>query len=152
MFEGDVLMFPTGDGGEIFFKNGQPTMNGGLRTAVFLSLFGGNFADSGTARNKKTWWGNIDENDSSYRYISRFQYLSRRNPLVSRNLSRFEQAVYSDLKWMEENNVASKIETKALIVDVKKLALEIYIDSPTDIFDKYLINWNNFTVHGTATS
>ena len=45
--QGDVLLFQTIDDGNVEVINGIITMSGGLDTAAYLSLFGGNEEDDG---------------------------------------------------------------------------------------------------------
>ena len=45
--QGDVLLFQTVDDGEINIENGVVEMSGGLETAAYLSLYGGNEDDDG---------------------------------------------------------------------------------------------------------
>ena len=78
--QGDVVLFQSLDDGEIVIEGGLATMDGGLQTAVYLSLFGGNEDDDGLAQNPKTWWANLDENQPVLRYRSRLQNLLRSIP------------------------------------------------------------------------
>ena len=146
MFEGDVLLRNTDDGGNINFVNGQPDMTAGFDTWVYLSLFGGNYEDDGRVGNRKTWWGNIDEEDNSRKYISRFQNLSRSIPLTSGNLRRLEQAALADLESFKTEKAAEKILVEAAIPALNKLSLNIDIISPSgDISNfKFLINWQSY--------
>lgn len=131
-----------GDGGEINFVNGQPVMSAGLRTAVFLSLFGGNHGDDGRSQNKKTWWANIDEENEAYKYRGRFWNLVQGLPLTSNNLRRLENAALADLDWMKKEKIAQEIVITTSIPYVKILQMTIDINSPGENFtEKYLINW-----------
>ena len=79
----DVLLSQTADGGEITVANGQVALTGGLESAVYLSIFGGNDSDSGQESTApKQWWGNLDEPDPAGRYRGQTQYLLRALPLV----------------------------------------------------------------------
>lgn len=147
MFEGDVLMTAGGDGGGIEFVNGQPIMSAGLRTAAFLSLFGGNHGDDGRSQNKKTWWGNIDEENEAYKYIGRFWNLVQGLPLTSNNLRRLENAALADLDWMKTEKIAQEIIVETSIPYVKILQMIININSPGKNFtEKYLLNWQTLKI------
>jgi len=147
-YAGDVLMSNTADGGEITFVNGQPVMTGGFETAAFLCLFGGNFDDDGLEGNKKTWWANLNENIPHRRYISRFQNLVRRVPLITGNLRRFEEAAKSDLDGFKAEGIADAIEVEATIPRRNFLKLVIDIKSPTgeNSQTEFLINWQAFAL------
>ena len=46
-YDGDIQIVHTDDGGAITFSSGQPDMEQGLATAVYISLF-----------TEPGWWGN----------------------------------------------------------------------------------------------
>lgn len=146
MFEGDVLLFNTADGGEINFVNGQPEMTAGFETAIFLSLFGGNFEDDGLAGNKKTFWGNLAENNISRKYISRFQNLMRGIPLTSGNLRRLEQAALADLEWFKTEKMAGEILVTGSVPARNRLKMIIDVNSPQgeSAHVEYLLNWQSY--------
>jgi phage gp46-like protein len=147
MLEGDVLLFNTQDGGNINMVNGQPEMTAGFESAIFLSLFGGNFEDDGLAGNKKTWWGNLNENDPAFKYISRLQNLYFQGvPLTAANLRRFEQAVLADLEWFKEKKIAGEVLVVGSIPRLNRLGLEIDVSSPQgeNSHVEYLINWQSY--------
>lgn len=146
-FVGDVLLFNTHDSGEIEFVNGQPLMTAGFETAVFLSLFGGNFADDGLAGNKKTWWANLNEDDPDFKYISRFQNLTHSGiPLTTFNLRRLEDAASADLEWFKTTGIATEIRVVASIPKLNTLRLFVAIKAvySDDFENAYLINWKSY--------
>ena len=138
MQEGDVVLFQTDDDGGIEVNEGLVTMDGGLRTAAYLSIFGGNEDDDGIESNSKTWWGNFLENEPSKRYISETQNLLQSLPLTSGNLLRVEDAAKRDLNWFISEGVATKVEASASIPTVNKIKLVINIDQEQFIFVE---NW-----------
>ena len=97
--QGDVKLFQTDNEGDITVRDGVVEMGGGLETAAYLSLFGGNEDDDGLADNPKTWWGNLDEIDPAKQYRSETQNLLRGIPATSGNLRRIEDAASRDLAW-----------------------------------------------------
>ena len=125
--QGDVLHFQTPDDGDIEILNGLVTMSGGLETAAYLSLLGGNIEDDGLPDNSLTWWGNLDETDRAFKYISETQNLLRGLPAVSRNLILVEEANLRDLQWMIDKKVASSITSEASIPQVGRVAFKITI-------------------------
>lgn len=123
----DVRLENAEDGGEMEFVNGAATMDPGVGTAVFLSLFGGNEDDSGlTGDNAKQWWGNLSETLPARKYRSETQALLRSLPLIPANLRRIEDAAARDLAWMVDELTAS-IETRATIPAVNHVRLEIAV-------------------------
>lgn len=125
--QGDVLHFQTPDDGDIEVINGLVTMSGGLGTAAYLSLLGGNLEDDGRPSNPLTWWGNLDETDRAFKYISETQNLLKGLPAVSRNLILVEEASLRDLQWMLDKKVASSITSEASIPQVGRVAFKITI-------------------------
>lgn len=125
----DVLLFQTNDGGEINYINGNPEMTDGLETAVYLSLFGGNLDDLGTAADdSKQWWGNVDETVPERRYRSETQALVLRGfAVVTSNLPTIEDAAQRDLAWLVSTGIAGQIEVEASVPGFNRLALEVSI-------------------------
>ena len=136
--EGDVLLFQTTDGGEITVEGGIVEMSGGLETAAYLSLFGGNEDDDGLADSPANWWGNLDELDPAKQYHSETQRLLQSTPATSGNLRRIEEAAKNDLAWFLEEKVASAVTVVASIPGLNKLHLAVTIDGGTLEFTE---NW-----------
>ena len=138
----DVYLFQTNDDGEICIENGFVSLTGGLDTAAYLSLFGGNEQDDGSQNTSLNYWGNILENDKAFQYRSQTQYLLRSIPSVSSNLLRIEEAVLRDLQWMLDNNVASSIEVAATIPNVNRVNIAITILAQGDESEfNFTENW-----------
>ena len=98
----DVSLIQTPDGGDITISNGTIAMDDGLASSVFLSLFGGNWDDSGLAGDKsREWWGNKIESDSDRLARSETQNLLRNIAAIPANLRRIEDAAKRDLAWMD---------------------------------------------------
>ena len=129
MQQGDVLLEQTNDDGDVTVVNGVATMSGGLETAAYLSLFGGNEDDDGRRGNPATWWANLTEIDPSKKYISETQHLLQAIPATSANLRKIEDAAKKDLDWLLVNNIASSVEVFASIPDINKIALSVNINA-----------------------
>lgn len=127
--QGDVLLFQTNDDGEINVEDGIVEMSGGLETAAYLSLFGGNEQDDGREQNALGWWGNLDELASERQYVSETQYLLRSLPLSTGNLLQLKGAVERDLEWMLEQNIASSITVDVSIPAVNKIQIDIKVEA-----------------------
>ena len=134
----EVLLYQTNDDGEIDITNGVVKMSGGLETAVYLSLFGGNEDDSGSDKDSLSWWGNLTENDKSYKYRSETQHLLRSIPQTTNNLLRIQDAVERDLNWLINKKIASDIRISVSIPALNKIKLELNIDNKTFNF---IENW-----------
>lgn len=138
MQEGDVLIYQTFDDGEINVTNGLVEMSGGLQTAAYLSLFGGNEDDDGLADNAKTWWGNTTETEKSRKYISETQNLLESLPITSGHLLRVEDAAKRDLAWFIDEEVATSVSVSASILGLNMVELAINIDQESF---KFVENW-----------
>lgn len=143
LFEGDVLFFDTLDGGEISVENGLIECDKGFKTAVYLSLFGGNKEDDGRIKNTKTWWGNMLDTPTDEKMVSRFQNVISSLPLNSKNIKMAEDAAKDDLQWMIENGIADLIETEIIVLNKKEIVLKIKIlhDGETVEDSLYSLQW-----------
>lgn len=140
--QGDVLLFQTDDDGEINVVDGIVEMSGGLETAAYLSLFGGNEDDDGRDSNPATWWGNIDEIDPGRQYRSETQHLLQSIPATTGNLRRVEDAAVRDLAWFVQNNVASSVSVVASIPGVNRIKLTIDIEAQGEESSfEFVENW-----------
>ena len=127
MQQGDVLLYHTGDGGEITVSAGLVEMTGGFETAAYLSLFGGNEDDDGRQGNPETWWGNLDEVDPDLKYVSETQNLLRSLPATTSNLRRIEEAAKRDLQWLLSKRAASSVTVSASMPGLNRITLTITI-------------------------
>lgn len=127
--QGDVSLFQTNDDGNIEVEGGIVTMGGGLETAAYLSLFGGNEDDDGRKDNPTNWWANLDEVDPVREYRSETQNLLQAIPATSGNLRRIEDAANRDLTWFVQNKVASSVNVVASIPGLNKIKLTIDIEA-----------------------
>lgn len=140
--QGDVLLFQTDDDGDIISENGLLTMSGGLETAAYLSLFGGQEDDDGRGENPANWWGNLDEIDSARQYRSETQNLLQALPATSGNLRRVEDAAKRDLAWMVTNGAASSVDVTANIPGINRLGLIVAINAQGEESSfEFIQNW-----------
>lgn len=123
----DMKLISTPDGGEIVLEAGVLQLSNGIREAVMLSWFGGNFEDSGEPQDlAKTWWANFDEDDEASRYRSRTQYVLTAMPYTTGNRVKLEQAMADDLAWMTDTGVADEIRVAARLAGGKAHRVELY--------------------------
>jgi len=140
--QGDVKLYQTDDDGDITVVNGVVEMSGGLETAAYLSLFGGNEDDDGRADNPKEWWGNLIEDEPTREYTSETQNLLTSLPATSGNLVRLEQAVKRDLAWMVSESVASNIAVSVSIPALNKVDIVVGVEALGEEFTfKFTENW-----------
>lgn len=127
--QGDVLLFQTDNDGDINVSGGIVEMSGGLGTAAYLSLFGGNEDDDGRENNPQKWWGNIQEIDTVNQYRSETQHLLQSIPATTGNLRRIEDAVTRDLSWFLQENIASSVSVSISIPGVNRVKINIEIQA-----------------------
>lgn len=141
-FEGDVLFVDTPDGGDLVINNDFFASEKGFKTAVFISLFGGNIDDPAVIESSKEWWGNsIGEEKTSLR--SRFQYIVAGLPLSTKNLKLCIEAIKIDLQWMIDDGVCEDIVVSGIITDIKTADFTVKIMINNDIADNinFKVNW-----------
>ncbi len=126
--QGDVRLYQTNDDGDITVANGIVEMSGGLETAAYLSLFGGNEDDAGLTDTTGTWWGNLDEADATFQFRSETQHLLQAIVAMTGNLRRIEDAAVKDLAWFTKLGVASLVTVVASMPGLNKIKLTINID------------------------
>lgn len=127
--QGDVKLFQTTNDGDISVTGGIVAMSGGLETAAYLSLFGGNENDDGRPDNVLNWWGNIGEDDLSRKYRSETQNLLRALPATTHNLLRVEDAANIDLAWFLTEKVASSVTVTVGIPGINKIRIVVDIEA-----------------------
>ena len=134
LYSGDLYLFNTLNGGEISIKNGQPIMDQGLETAVFISVF-----------SKKSWQNDINKNNISRQTNSRFEEVLSG---TLTNQSRLNAIKFADdsLNWLKKDKIADKIEIDAFIINGSKLLTVIEIFKPGEknsLVFKFITNWEN---------
>jgi phage gp46-like protein len=133
--EGDLALFNNLTHGEICVENGQPVMDQGLETAVFISLFSG-------AKNQ--FWGNNLNVDEDFNYGGEFEKLAEQLIPTVENAERLHQAILNDLKWMKTKGIAVNIEVNSFIEDEKTILFTVLIERPDNLVQefKFSNNWS----------
>ena len=129
VYDGDVQLQHTEDGGDIQIVAGQPRMDGGLETAVYISLF--------TSRG---WWGSAsgDELGSDLEKILA-------GTLTTKTLNSASDEIRRALSWLVSDGVAKSVDVTVSAIGIYSVLLEIVIAepdalSPTAI--RYRLNWD----------
>ena len=141
---GDVILRQTQNDGDICVTGGLVAMDGGLSTAAYLSLFGGNFSDDGSQDNPSNWWGNRLETDPAFQYRSLTQNLLQGIPATSSNLLRVRDAATTDLEWLVTTGAASSVEVSVAMTDRDHIQItaEINAQGEPSRF-QFLANWRS---------
>ena len=130
-YDGDVRVTNSEDGGEIIFERGQPEMDEGLETAVYLSMF-----------SSPGWWGNAISEKAA-------QLGSDLESIQSRTLSNqtrldAEEYARQALAWMVSEGVAKSVTVAGSIPRADILGLVVTIEQPngTVVTLRYQVNWS----------
>ena len=146
MQQGDVLLQQTNDNGEISVVNGVVTMSGSFETMAYLCLFGGNEDDAGGSDTSKSWWGNLDEIDPDFRYVSQTQNLLKAIPAISSNLLKIQAAVERDLAVFINKNIASSVTVAVSIPALNRVTIAVDIEAVGEESSfKFTENWRAAT-------
>lgn len=120
--QGDLVLTNTADGGDLTFENGAFVMDGGLQTAVYISLF------------TRSWWAG--------EFTGHLARAVEQVPLTSASRVSFERAAERDLAWLIREGVATRVQVTARIPKNKQLVLAVEIDGQS--VGRWSINWENF--------
>ncbi len=131
-YEGDLWLFPTMDGGDIQIMGGQPTMDDGLSSCVYISLFGQDF------------WGNAIAPDNSHKLNSTLETIVNGKFKGTQTQLDVQAAALVALQWLIDDGVASAVTAVATIPAPNQIMLTVGITQPNGTQNlKYLINWTN---------
>jgi phage gp46-like protein len=130
--QGDILIYNTLDGGEISVKNGEPVMDGGMESAVYLSLF----EHDGTSH----WMNEYNDLPLGGKFI---KFIQGKPKNVS-NILKAEDLAKQDLQWMLNDGIAQKINTSIVSTTRNGILLTVEILANHDIIslNEYEINWS----------
>ncbi len=140
--QGDVVLFQTVDDGEIEVVNGLVTMSGGLQTAVYISLFGGNSDDDGRKSNPLQWWGNRIEPLVENQQRSETQHALQTVIPIPVNLRKIEQAATRDLAWMKTVGAATEVSVIATLPALNQIKIDVAVNIEGVVSSfEFIENW-----------
>jgi len=140
--QGDVLLFQTDDGGNIIVGNGIVDVSGGLETAAYLSLFGGNEDDDGRDNNSANWWGTLAGINPTRQYRSATQQLLQSLPISTGSLHRIEDAVLRDLQWFIDDKIATSVTVEITVPALNTVQITINIEAQGEESSfEFVENW-----------
>lgn len=119
--QGDLALFNNRTHGEIFSQLGEPRLEQGLLTAVFISLFSGR---------EGRYWGNQMNNDPNFHYGGEFESLAEALDANVQNALLMEEAILNDLEWMKNAGIAINIEVDSSIELGEIVNFDLRIERP----------------------
>ena len=124
-YDGDVKMYHDHDGGYIVLDHGQPDMDEGLATAIYISIFAG------------PYWGNTASTPDEKLAADIQEVMAR--PLTNQSRLDMEEKVRQALQWMVDAGISSEITVEAIISAPSVLEISITVAEGGNV--TYKINW-----------
>jgi hypothetical protein len=118
-------------GGNIQYKDGQPVMDAGLESAIYISLF------------SNDWWGNTIITDEHEKLETGLDEIINRNNVTTDLGTAIINRARNLLNWMIVVKLADKIDFD-IYLEISKIELKIIVykqDMKTEF--KFRINWIN---------
>lgn len=126
----DILIYESGDGGEMKLKNDDLETISSITNSFYLALFSSKTSD---------WWGNA-ELLADNPFNSSFERTLDSVSLTSSGLKQLEQAALEDLNFLK---IYGEISVFASVLDLNKISLKINFKEPSGsekivkfVFDK----------------
>lgn len=136
----DMLLKPDSYGiGDISIAGGEPTLDLGLETAVFISLFTDARADG-----KGGWWGDSGE---AYPLGSRLWTLERAKT-TQENIQAAKTYVKECLKWLVDEGIAFAVDVDVQRLGMSELRITVEITGPSGA-SKYTYTWSSMGIGGS---
>jgi len=136
---------------DINVKDGDLEADGGLQTAVTISLFTERRVTDeqlpDLATSKKGWWGDMFPDVDQDKIGSRLWTLERAKR-TTETLRRYEDYSKEALEWMLEDGVASTISVAAIYDTNGFLVGDILIFKPDATETRFQVNWDKQELKG----
>lgn len=140
---GDLALFNNLIAGDLFVEGGQPAMEPGLETAVFITLFSG--------KQSEFWANEYLENEPTTMYGGEFEPLAEGLQTTPQNALRLQQTMLRDLQWLKDEGIAKEIVVSVEIVSVNKIDFVVTIVRPDQTSQTFKFS-NNWTGQELAPS
>lgn len=130
----DILLYESGNGGDIAILNNDIALGDQLYQQAYLCLFGGNIeaitrGDELDGHIRNDWWGNslLFANNKAKQFNSLTEKALRSNALTSVGRINIIRAIETDLKYLK--NVAN-ILVDAIILGTNRIKIAIELTRP----------------------
>jgi phage gp46-like protein len=135
---GDIALFWSREqaSADIGIYQNDLAKDGGLRTAVLLSLFTNRRVDDPKllpfgATDRAGWWGDAVPVEDGDLFGSRLWTLSREK-ISSDLIEKIKEYSEESLQWLIEDGVVASVKATAEIADSRQVSVEIDIERPND--------------------
>ena len=115
--QGDIFLFNTLDGGEIQIVLGEPVMDQGFESAVYLSIAGSKTKD---------WFAN-EYLPTNRQIKSRFAKFAEGRELTSSSILTGEELAKKDLQWMIDTGIADSVDLTMVEVSRNRVEIEVIV-------------------------
>lgn len=145
---GDLLLEwdPLAGAADLVVEDNDLATDGGLETAVLISLFTDRRADDGDVlpsgeTDRRGWWGDVFPSVDGDQIGSRLWLLSRAT--AAEFVAQSPEIIREALQWMLDDLVSDAIDVTAELLDVNTAALAISIHRPNtnQTTYRFLYNW-----------
>jgi len=139
----DLMIYESGDGGELSLKNDDLEAISSITNQVYLAFFGGNLEQDTSnllddLDDRLDWWGNDELMDIPFN--SSFERTLGKVSLNSIGLRQLENAAKEDLKYLTEY---ADIIITASVETVDRLSLIVDLIEPDNQSFKIKFVWDN---------
>lgn len=131
--QGDLGLYNTLNGGTIKIQNGEPLMDQGLETAVYISLEGAG---------EKPWFANEYLTESE-KITSQFAKFRQSRELSSGVIVASEDLIKKDLQWLINDKATTSINPTMRIIGRNRveIVIDVTIDGKTFQLSPFQLNW-----------
>lgn len=141
----DIGLFLVDDCVDLVIENDDLKNDGGLETAILISLFTDQHVDLDEVpfgeTSQRGWWGDLFPDIEGDEIGSKLWTLGRRKTtLPTRN--KIIELARNSLQWLIEDGVASEVNVDAEIVARDRIDLSIEIIRPNEPNQRFDVVWN----------
>lgn len=126
--------------GDIVIENGAVVLDGGLRTAILISLFTDARAPDDAplpeeSADRRGWWGDdFNPFEAQLRaqasQTGSLLWLLARSKITQATINRAREYAIAALQWLLTDGIASRVDVQVEAQDRQRLAIRVELDRP----------------------
>ncbi len=136
----DILLTFQNNSGDLLISDNDLATDGGLQTAVFISLFTDRRSDR--QGEQRGYWADGITSDDQEQWGSLLWTLENK-PITATLLLQMEQYCNAALEWMKTDGVASSVSTSATRTGSEDIKIDVIITRPQSDPHRYSYLWNS---------